>query len=400
MGNSQSFDARHIRIWNNLTQMEDDSSRMKMLDVLFSSPEHVEAAKRAGIYSSLLQWTSSIRRGTYAAWPVIRLNVQPVSSNTQLTRIPPPKRALDTLFEAYKVLDIDDRVPLTRDSLRQAYKKAGFRTHPDRGGNSQDFDEVRRAYEYLEQVLDKLMPRSGREEVPVTVESATRDRAEFSPTVPTSLEIEGQSEPIALNPKKLDMNVFNKLFEENRLPDPEKDEGYGEWLKSQENTGISANLNLRGKYNKDIFNQMFLEEAKKIQEKTNTLTNYKPPSELTLAPHLGAELGASRPDQYTNPSGKGSIAYTDLKHAYGSGSTFSQEVANIDASKNSKTFEQAKQEYGTAPKPLTAEQVAAVASFEASRKQAEEARQRRAAAYDVNTQNHYERLQKRLLIKQ
>jgi curved DNA-binding protein CbpA len=424
MGNTQSFDQRHVRIWSNLCALEDDSSRLKMLEVLFSSPEHVVAAKSAGLYSALLQWVSAIRRGQYAPWPILQQQQsqqlpvrkpQQQQQPQQLARIPPPKRALDTLYEAYRVLELDDSTPLSHEALRQAYRKAGFRTHPDRGGSPEAFDEVSRAFEYLQQVLDKLLPKTAKDgtdprfSTPITAESAAQYRNTFTrgapkaPVTPGVLEIEGEVQDtapqVALNPKKLDMAVFNKLFEENRLPDPDKDDGYGDWLKIHETSGILGTINMRGKYNKDMFNKTFEEEARRISQES-ALQKFTPPSELTLAPKMGVELGKGRPEQYTSAAGKGSIGYTDLKHAYGRGSTFTQEVANVDLSDRPQTFEQAKREHAQAPNPMTPEQLAAVAAFDAAKKQAEEQRQRRAAAQDVDTQAHYERIQRRLLIKQ
>lgn len=423
MGNGQSFDQRHIRIWNNLCSLQDDASKLKMLDVLFSSPEHVTAAKQAGLYSGLVQWVSGVRHGTYAVWPgvgapaPVSIRLPPIHKappQQQLARVPPPKRALDTLHEAYNVLELNDSIPLTHDALRQAYRKAGFRTHPDRGGSPEAFDEVTRAFEYLQQVLEKLVPKTAKDgsdprfTAPVTAEAAAQYRNTIVRNTgqPTGLpQIEGPvyqetATQVSLNPKKLDMAVFNKLFEENRLPDPDKDDGYGEWLKTHESTGISGTVNMRGKYNKDMFNKTFEEEAKRISSASSAVTKYAPPAELTLAPTMGTELGKVRPDQYTSAAGKGTIGYTDLKHAYGRGSTFTQEVVNVDVSDRPQTFEQAKREYSQAPKQMSAEEAAAVAAFDAAKKQAEEQRQRRAAAHDVDTQNHYERIQRRLLIQQ
>ena len=423
MGNTQSYDPRHIRIWNNLSGLEDDASRLKMLDILFASPEHVAAAKSAGVYSALLQWVSAVRHGTYAQWPAQQPREQPREQTRgmprqtqQLARIPPPKRALDTLYEAYRVLELDDTKPLTHEALRQAYRKAGFKTHPDRGGSAEAFDEVTRAFEYLQQVLEKLSPKTSssgsdpRFTAPVNAETALAARGGAgiqsksypNPAPPGTMRLEGtvakDGPPIALNPKKLDMNVFNKLFEENRLPDPDKDDGYGDWLKSQESTGMANNA-LRGKYNKDMFNKTFEEEARRVPT-TTAVAKYAPPAEIVLAPHMGAELGGGRPQQYTNPTGGPGTAYTDLKHAYGEGATFSQEVATVDTSGRPQTFEQAKREYGSAPSPMSAQELAAAAAFDAAKKQAEEARQRRAAAHDVDALSQHERLQRRLMIKQ
>lgn len=457
---SASYDPRHVRIWHNLSALSSAQSRIQMLDTLLSGPEYVNAAKRAGIYSGLLGWMSATRRGEFYPWPdpvgvgavpavADRFIPQPqmrpqneilhqayapttlqrpvVSQRSvgpppeipslhhrqqQLAVIPPPKRALDVLHESYRILGIDDTKPLTHDALRMSYKRAAVRAHPDKGGSPEEFDAVTRAFLYLQEVLDKLIPKTAadgsdpRFTAAVTPETALKARGMYStgtatPAPPGVARLE-DAPPIALNPKKLDMAVFNQLFEQNKLPDPDKDDGYGDWLKSQEARGASASATaMRGKYNKDIFNKTFEDEAKRqASSAESALTSYRPPSDLIMAPEFGTELGGDRPQSYTKaPNGSG-IGYTDLKQAYTDKATFSQEVAGARMDGRPKTLEEAKREYGNAPQAMTAEQAAAVAAFEQAKAAAEAARQRRAAARDVDAAAFHDRLKNRLLISQ
>jgi hypothetical protein len=426
-----------------------------MLDTLLAGPEYVNAAKRAGIYSGLLAWISATRRGEFYPWPnpasesvpayaTDRIIPQPqmrpqneilhqayaptalqrpmVSQRSaavpqvhqqQLAVIPPPKRALDVLHESYRILGIDDSKPLTHDGLRMAYKRAAVKAHPDKGGTPDEFDAVTRAFLYLQEVLDKLIPKTAadgsdpRFTAAVTPETALQARGMYTtvssvaPAPPGAARLE-DAPPIALNPKKLDMAVFNQLFEQNKLPDPDKDDGYGDWLKAQEVRGASASTTaLRGKYNKDIFNKTFEEEAKRQAASDHTsLTAYRPPSDLIMAPEFGTELGGDRPQSYTKAANAHGIAYTDLKQAYTDKATFSQEVAGARMDGRPKTLEEAKREYGSAPQAMTAEQAAAVAAFEQAKAAAEAARQRRAAARDVDAAAFHDRLKNRLMISQ
>ncbi len=118
-----------------------------------------------------------------------------------------------------------------------------------------------------------------------------------------------------------------------------------------------------------------------------------------MNPSFGAELGSTRPDQYTKPPVSGGIGYTDLKHAYGDGSTFSQEIRDISLEGRPKTLEEAKREYGSNPRELTASESAAVQAFERAKEAAEEQRRRRMAANDVNAETFHARMQKRLNIQ-
>ncbi len=453
---ASSHDPRHVRIWNNLTSLTSASARMQMLDTLFSAPEYVAAAKRAGVYADLLGWMGAMRRGEYFPWPspyaapqaaaqpavkpaqilgppsitraparhapqpqapTLRISDEqpprPVGS-TALARIPPPKRALDYLHECYELLGLDDSKPLSHEVLRSAYKRAAIKVHPDKGGTPEAFDAVNRAFTHVQEVLNKLIPKGAtdgddpRFKMTVSPESAMKARGDYIPgsvtPAPAGAARLEDAPPIALNPKKLDMNLFNKLFEENKLPDPERDDGYGDWLKSQEGRGASTEV-MRGKYNKDMFNKMFEEEARRSGGGSATaLAKYAVPSDLTLAPGFGTELGKGRPDQFTKAlgsmNGGAGLAYTDLKHAYGDGSTFSQEVANVDLEGRPKTIAEAKLIYSEVPKPLTEEQKAVIASWELAREQAEQQRRARLAARDVDVETAHNRMKSRLMIQQ
>lgn len=413
-----------------------------MLDTLFAGQEYVASAKRAGLYAPLLQWKAATQRGEFYPWPGAvsqtpqqapmgppppTITRAPVSVQTQprpmmalpsasqhpqtaLARIPPPKRALDVLHQSYEILGLDDSVPLTHETLRAAYKRAALKVHPDKGGSPEAFDAVSRAFLYVQEVLEKLIPKSAKDgsdprfTTAVTPESALAARG-IHPTAPapaSAAKLE-DAPPIALNPKKLDMNLFNKLFEENKLPDPDKEDGYGDWLKSQESRGSTAAA-MRGKYNKDMFNKMFEEEAVKYnsaQQQDTALSKYKPPSELTLAPGFGVELGGDRPAQFTKTSvtgGRG-LDYTDLKFAYSEGSTFSQEVAGVTMDGRPKTLEQAKREYGSAPAAMSADEAAAVAAFESAKSAQEKQRMLRLASRDVDAATLHERMKNRLMIR-
>ena len=420
MGAGQSsIDPRYVRIWSNLSTIGSIHTRIQMLETLLAGPEYIQVAKQAGVYVGLLQWIAANKRGEYIEWPRIPTQEEPQST---VAKLPPQKRALDILNESYEVLGIDDSKPLTHDTLKLAYKRAAIIAHPDKGGSSEDFDKITKAYLYIKDILSKLIPKTAQDgsdprfTAPVTKEAALQARG-VMPGGQTNQIVVGQPQtnttkvapkkkvedgpPIALNPKKLDMNVFNKLFEENKLPDPEKDDGYGDWIRSnniQNVAGLSesSQRTLRAKFNSDVFHKTFEDESKKLANQDSSVSKYRLPSELILNPEFGAELGAGRPDQYTKPPVAGGIGYTDLKFAYGEGSTFSQEVRDVSMEGRPKTLEQAKREYGSAPRTFTGEESAAAKAFEIAKEKAEELRLRRLAARDVDAEQAHVRLQRRL----
>jgi DnaJ domain len=404
-----------------------------MIETLFEGQEYINSAKRMGLYGALLGWVAAQRRGEFYPWPqlqqvqappparqiptqpqhatpVMRINDSPPNTTT-LAKAPPPRRAMDYLHEAYQLLGIDDSKPLTHEALKSAYKRAAVKTHPDKGGSPELFDAVTRAFLYIQEILEKLIPKTGKDgkdvrfSVSVTPEEAMKARGIIHQTAPAdknAMKLE-DAPPIALNPKKLDMNVFNKLFEENKLPDPDKDDGYGDWLKEQDNArGTQAAM--KGKYNADVFNRTFEEEAKRsAAAPQNQLSKYKPPSEMILAPGFGTELGAGRPEQYTKTNtaitgNAGGIGYTDLKYAYSEGSTFSQDIAGVSLDGRPKTMAEAERAYKSAPGAMSEEEARAVSVFQQAREAAELQRQQRLASRDVDHSTAHARLKQRLMI--
>jgi len=409
MGAALSLDPRHLRIWNSLCAIESTDARYRMLETLLAGTEYVQAAKYAGVYASLLQWRAAVQRGEPATWPgALAPSSPPPVRTTTVSIIPPPKRALDYLHEAYNQLGLDDSTPLTMESLKIAYKKSALRAHPDKGGSPALFDAVTRAYTYIEEILNKLIPRAaGRAtDAPVTMEQAVAYRATpvrpiatpfgHEDARPGTLQVE-DAPPVSLNAKSLNMTVFNKLFEEHRLPDPDKEDGYGDWLKSSgEERSHKGVEELRGKFNADKFRSVFQEDiSAKPRTADATLMKYRQPEALALRATGATELGGGRPAQYTKHMGTDGLAYTDLKFAYGDGSTFSQEV--MDAPTTAKSYHQLEAERSAAVS-FTAEEHAAVAAVEAARQQAELNRQKRLAVGDTHAEQTYEKMKRRLAI--
>ncbi len=132
------------------------------------------------------------------------------------------EKALNYFQSCLQVLGLEEEVALTEESLKKAYKRVALKAHPDKGGSEDDFEAITRAHAYLGEILLRIKggrAKEGKMEAP----EALRDTREGA-----SKEWE-MVQPVRLNPKKLDMNAFNQMFEQTRIPDPEED-GYGECL--------------------------------------------------------------------------------------------------------------------------------------------------------------------------
>jgi curved DNA-binding protein CbpA len=287
-----------------------------------------------------------------------------------------------------KVLHLEEEVALTEDALKQAYKKAATRAHPDKGGSEEAFEAVTRSYAYLTEILKRI--KGGR-----TKESVVEAPAVLTQGRSTDAEAWKQVEPVRLNAKNLDMNAFNKMFEQTRMPDPD-DEGYGDWLRTEGAAAAEA-PKFGGKFNRDVFHQMFEEEVKKSTRGRGenahqiAVMNTQP---ITLAPSMGVELGRDKPNDYTAAANAG-LKYTDLRNAYTSESTFSGQVADVRV--EGRSFDQYSAEHKSAPRPLANHEMEAVTASEREAVAREKQRQMRAAQHDMAANDYFERM-KRLVI--
>jgi hypothetical protein len=102
-------------------------------------------------------------------------------------------------------------------------------------------------------------------------------------------------------------NWFNKQFEKNKLDD-ENENGYGEWLKSDE--GIySINENVT----KTNMNEMFEKQKKQIQ----SITVYNGVNDLVSYSSFGTNLMGDDNNNFGNGGFMdGNLGYTDLKQAH------------------------------------------------------------------------------------
>ena len=382
MGNIQSqFPAAHVRIYQNLIQVRDYSKRLEVIETLLAGNEYIQSAKRAGIYSNLLAFITKVKRGEQPEplpgegqqqqqqkQTTLTIQSQRASGSAAEERWLKPhgkEKAIGYFQSSLEILGLEEEVALTEESLKIAYRKAALRTHPDKkGGSEKAFELVTRAYAYLTEILRRIhggRAVAGKVEAPEIINTTRKDDSKAWQMV----------EPVKLNPQKLDMNAFNKMFEQTRIPDPE-DDGYGDWLTSNEAGSAAASGKKFGdKFNRDVFNKMFEEQSRsKVQQQPTQLMNLGPQA-MMLAPNHGVELGRDRPNSYT-AAANASLKYTDLKQAY--------------------TAQRKR-----APDPYSHEEAEALAASERMMAEKEKQRQLRAAHEDTFAGEYFERM-KRLVI--
>jgi curved DNA-binding protein CbpA len=436
MGSAQSLiNPTHISIYKKLLAIQNPQTRLQMIDTLFGDPAIVHSAKQAGIYASLLQYAGAVRYGgsppplpgetagqaTAQGTPQLLPNQlqhnpamlqRPVAvqanQNTMTTlaqhnsgrvqqdhyqQVAKPKRsekALNFFSACLRVLDIHEEVALTEDMLKGAYKTAARKAHPDKGGSKEAFDAVTRAYAYLVDILKlvKGQQTKGAGDKPASLESAREARQA------ASADWAMPKEPVKLNPNNLNLTVFNQMFEQTRIPDPDED-GYGDWLKDEaggKKQGGKASKKFSDDFNREVFNRMFEEETG--APSSTAIQRFQQPQEMILSAGFGVEIGRDRPADYTAaPNSK--QQFTDLRAAYTTENTVSNKVQGIRV--DNRDFNSYKAQRERAPDAYSSSEMAQLQAYEEQKKRQEEQRRIRAAQEMRGAQDYFERM-KQLVI--
>jgi len=398
MGNQQSIEPRHIEIYRKLIQMQSVQTKAQTIHTLLMGPEYVTSAKITGIYPTLLGYISAVQSGRI---PGLLPGETPLQQQQQLQPKQQPKPKLDQQLQNYKsvqmnsfqrvakqsylekaksyftacldVLGITDDMELTPETLKKAYNRVVVQVHPDKGGSEEEFQSVTRAYAYLSDISKRLKGGRAAEGLVESPELLTNSREQ------TATAWKVPEEPsVRLNPKNLNITVFNELFEKNNLPEPDS-EGYGDWLKNaEEKSGPKFN----GEFNQNVFNRTF-ENGMRGSELI-----IKQPEAMTLSP-MAVELGRDKPDDFTAPANS-HLVYTDLKKAYTTNATFSGEVSGIRV--NQRDMKQFEAERKNAPEPLRDEELRNLQAAELQSVQREKARKLRAAQEDTMAEQYFNKM--------
>ena len=447
MGNQPSaVDPIHQRMYANMIQIHDPMKRIQIIQTCMASMEYINSAKRSGIYSYLLHYLSTVQSGgtppllpgeqqgyaptappvprslqpnithggvgathpsmlnapsastyapsastyapsasTYAPRQQQIIAHQDTSPSWKIITDTPKQKAMSYFASCLEVLGIQEEVALTDESLKSAYKRMALRSHPDKGGSEEYFEAVTRAYAYLAEIL-KFMKggkrdTGGRVDMNQAQTSREKDAKQW----------EFSGEPVRLSAKNLDMNAFNKLFEQTHMPDPDSD-GYGDWLKSADSK--QSGPTFKGEFNRDVFNRMFDEESRKGGKQSSNLIVHPGQMALTLNPMSGVDLVGERPDSFTAaPNSK--FQFTDLRGAYTSDSTISDKVSNVQVT--DRTFEQYRASREKAPDPFNQSELHGIQEFERKQQMADQIRERKRAEMHSRNQQYHDRMKQMVI---
>jgi curved DNA-binding protein CbpA len=441
MGNTQSqIDPKHIGIYKKVLAIQNPQTRLQMIDTLMGDPSIINSAKLGGVYAGVLQYSAAVRHGGN---PPPLPGELSFSSNSTAQVLPPPQiqqriptnsqvptqiqyhpqalqkqhiqshqliqttsqnfqdpyqhvakpqrsqKALNFFSACLRVLNIQEEVTLTEDALKLAYKKAVIKAHPDKpGGSKEAFDAVTRAYAYLIDILKLVKGRTTKTSEAVPAIDSVQEQRKSA-----AQEWQMPAEPVKLNPNNLNMSVFNQLFEQTRVPDPDED-GYGDWLKNEGGGPMKkGSKKFSEDFNREVFNRMFEEEAHAQGRGSGAITAYQT-QELILNPTSGVELGRDRPADYTAPINS-DLQFTDLRAAYTKENTVSNQIQGIRV--ENRDFQKYKAQRERAPDAYNPAELASLQSYEAQQKAKEEQRRLRAAQEHISARDYFERM-KQLVI--
>jgi len=202
-------------------------------------------------------------------------------------------------IDPYKMLMIEKKY--TEEILKKQYLKRAYETHPDRGGNPVEFNDVSISYQLLLKKLNKSRNNHDHHELKNNTDDFINHKSR---------------DPRRNNQLSSNFNSdrFNKVYEENRIENP-YDGGYKEWMdKNTESSKTSIDLP-SSKFTNDKFNEMF-SNIKQKNYKNTELVQHLPKENISCSMKDSlVTLGQGRVEDFSGQTPSG-LSYRDYKDAY------------------------------------------------------------------------------------
>ena len=209
----------------------------------------------------------------------------------------------DSSVDPYKLFKLSKNFSL--QELKNTYKKLALVTHPDRpNGSHPKFQIVTKCYMSL---LEEYKTRQSDKQY-LQLRDESRGYID--------LQRNDGYKNIDMTNDQFDINLFNKIYNENRLGEA-TDDGYDEWIKnnSYDSEDIEKDAIFSDKFNINIFNSVFTDKSKK---KCREIVEYKTPQALNSSSNMRcSELGVDSINNYGKSDIKNNeLNYSDYKEAY------------------------------------------------------------------------------------
>jgi curved DNA-binding protein CbpA len=271
----------------------------------------------------------------------------------------------------------------TMDELKKAYRKIALRTHPDRpGGNKEKFQLVTTCYFSL---MENLKMRS-QDKTFDRLRNDSRDYFDEQNRLSQKYRSGDKKQSPLFNKddKQFNGKMFNKVFEENKLYDP-NEEGYDDWLKNEDDT--PAPKVFSNKFNIDVFNNTFNDY--KDTSTSQEMVEYKEPQALVSCNKMQyTDIDQSKKQNYTKSAETSNeLGYSDLKSAY----TKTNNLVNPNnvKIKQYRNIDELEHDRSNISFELSPEQLRQQAIQQQQEEEEEYRRQQRIQQRDYMTENHY-----------
>ena len=281
------------------------------------------------------------------------------------------KTVNDIGVDSLSLFGLDEEFSM--DELKSAYRKLARVYHPDRpSGNAKKFQVITKAYMALMEDVKKKTaqpqknPNQLRDQAREDIENSTYSGKQ-------NIKLKG----------RFDANLFNKIYDENRLHDV-NDDGYGDWMKKNNfsDSDIKKSEVFGDKFNVNVFNNVFNNQDPK---NNSSLVVRGPPQAINEGSYQ--EMGTS---QISNFGGQG---YSDFMEAH---TTNMLVDPNHKMRESYKSVDQLKKERSKVT-PLTREELAILAQQDKEKEHKEKNRQSNLRKQDETSFKHYDNMHKRML---
>jgi len=274
-------------------------------------------------------------------------------------------------IDPYHILE---KQKMTLENLQQVYKKLLIKNHPDKGGKKEIFQKLVETCNNISRLIEYQNNDKTHVQLKNNYEQENTEN-HMTPNINIDLN------------KDFNNDKFNETFNKFRFED-NIDSGYGDMMikSDKDYKDIEVN-NFIGKYNKNNFQQEFINNKKK--NNNTDIIEYKPPEALESLKVNYASLGEEKINDYGDNLNN---SYTDYKKAY------NHQLINDDdvQVKQYKSIEELKNDRKKNTK-LSDKEKKIIESIEENKKKEEWLRQERLKGQDIRLNKYFQDTNQKVL---
>lgn len=369
MGNTPSRDKQYNDIYNSYLQQQQD--------LIFKQQNQINSLYQMNLDSQQRQQTH-LSQDQQSVPPNLLFQSDTNPTQPNVKKLTSGKYKLDP----YKILNVTKDVD--EKTLKRAYLKAAMKSHPDRGGSKSEFQKLSIAYTLLKKKIKESQNSHDHNELRGSAKDFYSEQSS-NPKVNTRMT------------ENFDVDLFNKIYEENKIPEA-FDDGYGSWMEKSSGKELENPKMFGNGFNKDLFNHTFEEYKKDQAKKTGTqqLTKYTEPQQRISMNNQDSimVLGQGKVSDFGGTTDN--LAYTDYKQAFTHGSTLI-DTSTVDISGRSTSIGGIKSQRSNISFTMNDQDQKLFSLQELDKQKSEENRLKRLQVYDQRTKDSYEKIHSLLL---